>query len=463
MATAHRLGRRRTLEVGDLADETLLLLRPDFISRGWFDAACEVAHVKPRVLLESGAPHTLIALARAGHGMTIVPSSVRLARAGVRVAPILHAGRSLGAGCPSPGIRVGSCRPMPSASSRAWRPTPDAATRDSNSVTRHPSPRHGTTDPMGHEVSFGRHRFDPPTGRLWSGKREVRLTPKAAAVLAALVARAGQPVTREELFASVWGDTVVSDAALASCIQELREALGDDAKQPRFIETRHRRGYRFVAPLSRPATEQPARVTLGRLPSSSGASGSWGSCAPASTGPYRGSGRSSSSPASPGSGRRRSSSRSWRTRRRASPGFASGRAGASTTTAPAKPTAGPRGADPALPGAGRRRPRPAAPPARTELAGPDALAPPRHRCEDAPAPDLRRDPGADAARARRRRRGRDRGAAARPVARGPPLERRVDPGLAGLRGAATRVGAAPPARRVPVGRGPGPRAPARER
>jgi DNA-binding winged helix-turn-helix (wHTH) protein/predicted ATPase len=112
---------------------------------------------------------------------------------------------------------------------------------------------------MRREVSFGRHRFDPPTGRLWSGKREVRLTPKAAAVLAALVARAGQPVTREELFASVWGDTVVSDAALASCIQELREALGDDAKQPRFIETRHRRGYRFVAPLSLPATEPPLR------------------------------------------------------------------------------------------------------------------------------------------------------------------------------------------------------------
>jgi DNA-binding winged helix-turn-helix (wHTH) protein/predicted ATPase len=112
---------------------------------------------------------------------------------------------------------------------------------------------------MPREVSFGRHRFDPPTGRLWSGKREVRLTPKAAAVLGALVARAGQPVTREELFASVWGDTVVSDAALASCIQELREALGDDAKQPRFIETRHRRGYRFVAPLSLSESEPPRR------------------------------------------------------------------------------------------------------------------------------------------------------------------------------------------------------------
>ena len=75
---------------------------------------------------------------------------------------------------------------------------------------------------MGHEVRFGRHRFDPRTGRLWAGQREVSLTPRAAAVLAALVARAGQLVTRQELFESVWGDTVVSDAALTACIQELR-------------------------------------------------------------------------------------------------------------------------------------------------------------------------------------------------------------------------------------------------
>jgi TolB-like protein len=71
----------------------------------------------------------------------------------------------------------------------------------------------------------------------------------AAAVLSVLVSRAGQPVTKEELFASVWSDAVVSDDALTSCVQELRRALEDSPKQPRFIETRHRRGYRFVATL----------------------------------------------------------------------------------------------------------------------------------------------------------------------------------------------------------------------
>ncbi|MGE0029776.1 MAG: winged helix-turn-helix domain-containing protein [Steroidobacteraceae bacterium] len=101
-------------------------------------------------------------------------------------------------------------------------------------------------------VDFDRFRFEPRTGRLSAAGQEVRLTPKAAALLGALVERAGQPVTKQELFTTVWSGTVVSDDALVTCIQELRKALGDDAKHPRFIETRHRSGYRFVAGLSRP-------------------------------------------------------------------------------------------------------------------------------------------------------------------------------------------------------------------
>jgi TolB-like protein/Tfp pilus assembly protein PilF len=103
---------------------------------------------------------------------------------------------------------------------------------------------------MNQALVFGEYRFDPTTGQLWSGAQEVRLTPKSVAVLEVLLSRPGQPVAKEELFEAVWRDTVVSDDALISCIQELRKALGDDAKQPRFIETRHRRGYRFMAPVS---------------------------------------------------------------------------------------------------------------------------------------------------------------------------------------------------------------------
>jgi DNA-binding winged helix-turn-helix (wHTH) protein len=104
---------------------------------------------------------------------------------------------------------------------------------------------------------FGDYRFDGGTGRLWAGSREIRLTPKSAAVLKMLMANAGEPVTKEALFATVWSDTAVSDDALTSCIQELRKAFDDDPRQPRFIETRHRRGYRFVAELaSQPGPRQ---------------------------------------------------------------------------------------------------------------------------------------------------------------------------------------------------------------
>ncbi|HEY7641848.1 MAG TPA: winged helix-turn-helix domain-containing protein [Steroidobacteraceae bacterium] len=103
---------------------------------------------------------------------------------------------------------------------------------------------------MSTQISFGRYRFEPATARLWAEQRELKLTRKAAAVLGVLIERAGQPVTKQDLFAAVWSNTVVSDDALTTCIQELRKALGDDAKQPRFIETRHRYGYCFVAELT---------------------------------------------------------------------------------------------------------------------------------------------------------------------------------------------------------------------
>ena len=117
---------------------------------------------------------------------------------------------------------------------------------------------------MAHDIRFGGFRFEVGPGRLWSGIREIRLTPKAAAVLRLLLTRAGQLVSKEELFASVWSDAAVRDDALTSCIQELRRALEDDARQPRFIETRHRRGYRFVA-----AAEEPAVAPAAAAPAAS--------------------------------------------------------------------------------------------------------------------------------------------------------------------------------------------------
>jgi adenylate cyclase len=103
---------------------------------------------------------------------------------------------------------------------------------------------------MTKQRQFGQFRFAADSGQLWHLDLEVRLTPKATAVLAMLIDRAGHPVSKQELFASIWRDTIVSDDALVSCIQELRHALDDDAKRPRYIETRHRMGYRFIAELA---------------------------------------------------------------------------------------------------------------------------------------------------------------------------------------------------------------------
>ena len=125
-------------------------------------------------------------------------------------------------------------------------------------------------------LSFGRYRLEP-RGGLMSGDRNVRLTPKALALLSFMADRPGEVIPKEELFGAVWPEVTVGDAALVTCIQELRKALGDDARRPRYIETLHRRGYRFIgkiaaAPLpaaidgEAPALALPDRPSIAVLP-----------------------------------------------------------------------------------------------------------------------------------------------------------------------------------------------------
>jgi LysR family transcriptional regulator, cyn operon transcriptional activator len=96
VANEHRLSRRRAIEVAELAEEPLLLLRSEFASRDWFETACRVARVRPRVLLESGAPHTSIALAAAGYGVAVVPSTVVIPADQVRGIPLIGRGAAVG-------------------------------------------------------------------------------------------------------------------------------------------------------------------------------------------------------------------------------------------------------------------------------------------------------------------------------------------------------------------------------
>ena len=97
---------------------------------------------------------------------------------------------------------------------------------------------------------FSPFRLDAVNQRLYRGDEPIAVRPKTLAVLHYLLERPGQLVTKDRLLDAVWPETAVTDAVLKVCVRELREALADDPKQPRFIETSHRRGYRFVAKVS---------------------------------------------------------------------------------------------------------------------------------------------------------------------------------------------------------------------
>ena len=94
---------------------------------------------------------------------------------------------------------------------------------------------------------FPPFRLDVRDERLYVGDRHLPLRPKTYAVLRYLIERRGQLVTTNEILEAVWPDVAVSDGVLRVCVREIREALNDDAAAPRFVETAHRRGYRFIA------------------------------------------------------------------------------------------------------------------------------------------------------------------------------------------------------------------------
>jgi DNA-binding winged helix-turn-helix (wHTH) protein/predicted ATPase len=103
------------------------------------------------------------------------------------------------------------------------------------------------------DITFGRFRLDLTNECLWQGTRAISLRPKAFAVLKLLVERQGLLVTKQQVLDTVWPDTFVGDAVLKDSIRQLREALHDDAAEPVYIETAHRRGYRFIGKVSEPA------------------------------------------------------------------------------------------------------------------------------------------------------------------------------------------------------------------
>src|SRR3954470_19118554 len=104
-------------------------------------------------------------------------------------------------------------------------------------------------------MAFGVFELDTATGELRRQGRRVHLAAQPFTVLSILAARAGTIVSRDELRHTVWGDDtfVEFDRSLNFCIATIRAALNDNARSPRFIETLPRRGYRFLADVSRDA------------------------------------------------------------------------------------------------------------------------------------------------------------------------------------------------------------------
>lgn len=101
--------------------------------------------------------------------------------------------------------------------------------------------------PMPVRVRFDAFELDEANALLLREGKAVALAPRPFGVLCALARRPGDLQTKHALLDDVWGHQFVSDSVLKTAISDLRIALDDDAREPRFIETVSRRGYRFIA------------------------------------------------------------------------------------------------------------------------------------------------------------------------------------------------------------------------
>jgi predicted ATPase/DNA-binding winged helix-turn-helix (wHTH) protein len=104
---------------------------------------------------------------------------------------------------------------------------------------------------------FQSFRLDTNDECLWREGQRLALTRKAFAVLNYMVEQAGHLVTKEELMEAVWPETYVQEEILKTYVRKLRQTLGDNAQNPRFIETQQGRGYRFIAAVAEEKSDEP--------------------------------------------------------------------------------------------------------------------------------------------------------------------------------------------------------------
>lgn len=120
---------------------------------------------------------------------------------------------------------------------------------------------------MSAETPFqmGPVRVEPAINRLTTDTGTVELEPQVMDLLVYLAQARGEVRSKEQIAQALWPDASVNDDALSRTVWKLRQALGDDAKSPRFVQTVSRRGYRLIAPVEPLATDTPkARLTVNR-------------------------------------------------------------------------------------------------------------------------------------------------------------------------------------------------------
>src|SRR6185436_7391958 len=113
---------------------------------------------------------------------------------------------------------------------------------------------------------FGRFRVKSDERLLLRGEDLVPLTPKAFDILITLLENDGRIVNKDDLMKKVWPDTFVEEGNLTQNVSLLRKALGESANGPQFIETVPRRGYRFVAPVSKTNGENGEHLSVTPVP-----------------------------------------------------------------------------------------------------------------------------------------------------------------------------------------------------
>lgn len=106
---------------------------------------------------------------------------------------------------------------------------------------------------VNHTVRLGDVEVRPDRNEIWINGQIVRLKPKAVAVLQCLIEAQGEVVTKDRILDQVWPNMTVSNNVLTEAVHEIRRALGDDSRNPRFIQTIPRRGYRVVAEVGQSA------------------------------------------------------------------------------------------------------------------------------------------------------------------------------------------------------------------